>query len=312
MPQGNARNPFSTYGRLAMPILPIGDGKCFIVTPSTSTQMPNFQQMFPLDEDGVVRVTSTVASAISQTEAGRGDVIYIFGSIDEAVTVPRTTSNLTIIGGNTKQSSAIAPSTASAVALTVDADDVTLINLDIASGTSAANAFRGTGSRIRAIGCKFEGADTSGNAFGYGPGSVAQVNAGTAGHGGDLQLIDCEFAWTFNGISFIASDYGAATQLLIKNALFHNNSNTCLIGTPGAFGIGSVRNLNVVDSVFDNMEDGTAPSDFVNVNTAFDTGTFSGNRFALATNASADLKIGAGILWMANATEAGWSTARPS
>ncbi len=33
---------------------------------------------------------------------------------------------------------------------------------------------------------------------------------------------------------------------------------------------------------------------------------------SIATNASADIKVGAAIMWVANATEAGFSTARPA
>jgi hypothetical protein len=98
----------------------------------------------------------------------------------------------------------------------------------------------------------------------------------------------------------------------VKDCRFQNVSSTCVIGTPGAFGIDSVRNLEVTNCVFDRMEDGTKPSDFVNVNGATDTGVFATNSFAIATNAAADLKVGAKVLWVANATEAGFSVARPA
>ena len=75
---------------------------------------------------------------------------------------------------------------------------------------------------------------------------------------------------------------------------------------------GGVADLWVEDCYFNDNEDGTAPTDYVKVDRAGDTGMITGCRFSIATNASADLKIAAGIMWVANATEAGWTTARPS
>lgn len=239
-------------------------------------------------------------------------ILIVAGSYDEAVVIPRTIDGLTLVGLGNLGVVGIAPSTAGAIGLTYHADDVTLINVGVAGESTATHALFGSGSRFRAYNCKIEGVDTSGSAWGFGPGTVAQVAAQTRGNSGDIKCVNCEFAWSKNGIEFIASDYGVPTQVEIINPLFHNIDGTEMLGTPGAFGIGSVRNLECLFGCFDNMEDGTKPSDFININTAFDTGIFRGNAFALATNASADLKIGAGIKWVANYTEAGSSTARPA
>lgn len=255
----------------------------------------------------------TIGRALDAVVGGRGDLIVIApASYDEAVVIDRSKGGVTLLGNGTQGSIGIAPSTAAAKALVNNADSVTLINIDMAGNTTATYGCFSTGSQFRAINCKFEGTDTSGAACGVGPGSVAQVAAGTAGNCGDVKFINCEFAWTYNGLAFVASDYGAATQVEVISPWYHNNSNTCVIGVPGAFGIGSVRNLNHKNGSLGRMEDGTAPSDFVNVNTAFDTGIFCDNFIAIATNAVADLKVGAKVLWVANATEAGFSTARPA
>lgn len=308
----------ASYGRLAAEAIQNAvatGGRVLLVSSSQSdSNYEKFSSMLPSDPDGKQRFFSgatAVQDAVTASEGGQGDVVALLpGSYDEAVTVPLAKWGLTIVGLGTGAS--IAPSATAAIGLTINAQNVSLINLGVAGGTTATYALRATGNGLKAIGCKFEGADTSGSAVGFGPGSVAAVTAGTAGHGGDAKFLGCEFAWSYNGLALVASDYGAATQVEVKGGLFHNLSNIEIIGVPGAFGIGSARNLEVTDSVFDNMEDGTAPSDFVKVDDALDTGIFSGNRFALATNAAANLKIGAGVLWVANATEAGWSTARPS
>lgn len=264
------------------------------------------------DGHSLAQALQTISAAVARATAS--DVICVVpGSYDETVTIPRTVRALTIVGLGNLGDVGIAPSAAGARAMTFNNDDLTLINMDLAGDDTAAFTIFGTGSRFRAYGCKFEGANpTTGAVFGFGPGSVAQVAALTAGNSGDTKLFNCEFAWGHNGISFVASDYGVPTQVQIVNALFHNLDGTEMLGVPAAFGIGSVRNLECIDSVFDNAEDGTAPSDYVNLNTAFDSGIFTRNSFALATNAIGDIKIGAKIKWVANATEAGWSTARPA
>jgi len=254
---------------------------------------------------------ATIQAAVNA--ASSGDVIVIGeGAYDETVTIARTLDGLTLIGQGNQGAIGIAPTTTAAVGLINNADDVTLINVGVAGESTAAYAAFSTGSRFRIYGGKIEGVDTSGSALVIGPGSVAQVSAGTAGNCGDVNLYDCEFAWSHNGLALTASDYGVPTQVYMQNCRMHNIDGTEVLGVPGAFGIGSVRNLMVKNCLFEAMEDGTNPSDYVNVNDASDTGIFTANQFAIPTNAIADLKVGAGVMWVANATEAGWSTARPA
>lgn len=66
------------------------------------------------------------------------------------------------------------------------------------------------------------------------------------------------------------------------------------------------------NSIFDQLEDGTEPTDFILLADNGNTGIIAGNQFAIATNATAKLTIGTGIMWGPNGTEAGWSTARPA
>lgn len=244
---------------------------------------------------------------------GPNDVILVAaGAYDETVTISRGVGPLTIVGLGNQGDVGIAPSGLLARGMTNNEDDVTLINVGVAGESTADFALRSTGSRLRLVSCKLEGVDTSGAALGIGPGSVAQVNAGTAGNCGDVNLYNVELAWSFNGLAFVASDYGVPTQIFIDGLRVHNVSGTEMISVPGAFGIGGVRNLMCTNGLFEAMEDGTNPSDFVAVNGTGDTGIITKCSFAIATNASADLKIAAGVMWVANATEAGWSTARPS
>lgn len=294
-------------------------GPTLVVCSTSNPAYSRLSEMFKNDSNGFVRFTNTISDAITVLTGGMqlvdgvgARILVAPGSYDETVTIPRTLQALTIQGLGGKGDAGIAPTTTAAKGMIIAADDVTLINLGVAGESTATAALISTGSRLRAIDCKFEGTDTSGSCVVLGPGTVAQVAAGTQGKSGDNELNNCTLCWSANGLELKASDYGAATQVLVKDCVFHNISGTCILGTPGAFGIGSTRNLEVVDCVFDRMEDGTKPSDFVNVNDAADTGIFTGNAFALATDAVADLKIGAGVFWVANATEAGITAARPA
>lgn len=67
----------SRYGAIANP-LPVSPlGKTFFVVSSTDASLGDFLNEFPVDRDGVTRVHTTLAAAISNCVSGRGDVVYI-------------------------------------------------------------------------------------------------------------------------------------------------------------------------------------------------------------------------------------------
>ena len=70
-------NQLSRYGTVAKTVPGNPLGKVFFVLPSTSSLLGDFQQEFPVDSDGVARVHTTIAAAISNTVSSRGDVVYI-------------------------------------------------------------------------------------------------------------------------------------------------------------------------------------------------------------------------------------------
>lgn len=311
--------------RLAQVINANGYANQVVVMAATNPLYGTVSTLLPPSNDGFDRLYTTVQAAVNSGAIVpyRGDEILLApGAYDEAVVIPHTNTltgtvngGFSIIGLGGRGDAAIAPTAAGAKAMINNANDVTFVNIDFAGDDTSTASFSSTGSRLRCVNCKFEtqGTPAVGSASAsVGPGSVAAVSAGTAGNCGDVLFKDCEFAWCYNGFELKASDYGQATEIEIANCWFHDTSNTSLIGTPGAFGIGSVGGLNCHDNVFSVAEDGTKPSDYVNVNTGFDTGIVTKNSFALATNAAADLKVGAKILWVVNQTEAGNSTARPA
>jgi nitrous oxidase accessory protein NosD len=248
-----------------------------------------------------VRSGETLQTAI--VDAAAGDVIYVDpGEYDEEITI--TKSNITVVAVGGRGAVAIAPSAADPVAVTIDGSaarrtDVTLVNLGLeGDGTGGGLHIKGDVRRVRVYGCKIEG-----GAFG------AKLESTAAGALADNRFEGCEFAFTTTAVHIDVSGGGdPVTQTLIRNSLLHNFSGR------GVFvDTTHTADLWLEDNVFAAQEDGTAPSDeWIKADVASTTGLVTGNRFAIATNAIADLALAAGVLWSANATEAGWSTARPS
>ena len=255
------------------------------------------------------RPLTTIQKGVDKSTAGRGDIVFVMpGEYPETVTVNK--AQLSIIGLGGRGACSIAPTVAGAEGMQVTANDVTLVNIGVAGDDTADYALNvhgnGTGKngkRFRAYACKFE-KPTGGTGVDCAVYLDGDADYNTA----DNWFIDCEFAWSKSGVLFDDSLYGFPTQQFFVDCWFHNNSTVHM----GLATVGGVVNLVVKDCVFDDDEAGTAPTDYIKVDRAGDTGIITGCRFSIATNASADLKIAAGIMWVANGTEAGWSTARPA
>jgi len=242
---------------------------------------------------------STIAGGVALASAG--DIVVVSpGAYNETVTVNK---RLTIVGLGGRGAAFIEPSTAGAEGMQVTADDVTLINLGVASDDTGSYALNlNAVSRFRAHGCKFECAS--------GASTICALLDGTAtDQVGDALFSDCEFAWAAQGIVADASAYGVPTQIFVEGCKFHNITTAHIAENDADAWF---TNLIVSDCVFEGDEAGAEPTDYIVVDHASSSGLFSGNRFAIATNATAKLTIGAQVMWVANATEAGWSTARPA
>lgn len=253
---------------------------------------------------------ATITKAVSLVTDGAGDRILVGpGAYDETVNLDNTKNNLTIIGVGGRGSVFIEPTTAGAEGMQVKSSDVTLINIGVAGESTADYALNvngnrpgGTGTkfgrRFRAYGCKFE--------MGEGTGPAVILN-GTADYNvSDALFSDCEFAWAGYGIKFVESGYGAPTQVFLDSCRMYGITTSYLWDGDSSVG---PENLIVKDSDFD-AKGGTEPTTHLDL--VVGNGIFSGNRFALLSNATAKLVIGADIQWVANATEGGWSTGRPS
>lgn len=253
---------------------------------------------------------STITLAVAKARNLKNDIIYVApGAYDETVTISNAKNQLTIVGMGGRGAVFVEPTTAGAEGMQIKSSDVTLINLGVAGESTADYALNvngnrpgGTGTkfgrRFRAFGCKFEMGE------GTGP---AVILDGTADYNvSDALFRDCEFAWAGYGIKFSDSGYGAPTQVFLDRCRMYGITTSYLWDGDGSVG---PENLIVRDSEFD-AKGGTEPTKHLDL--VVGNGIFSGNRFALLSNASASLVISANIQWVANGTEGGWSTGRPS
>jgi hypothetical protein len=236
----------------------------------------------------LAKAYATIQKAVDN--ATEGSVILVApktDGYDETVTYARADAAMvTIVGIGPRGSVFIDPSTEDAAGMVVHQDDITLINIGVAAedDTSAA-ALTVTGSRFRAYGCKIEG---GADQIIIGPGTVAQEAAGTHGVGADFLFDDCEICWGTDGVVLTCTDYGAVTQGVFRKSRFHNltaNGITEAVGSGGSAAT-TYRNIVVDECVFDDLEDGTAPTNAyidLNANNG-NTGVVSRCVFPVASN----------------------------
>lgn len=291
------------YGRIEADALASArtQGNTIVVCPSSSPAYNKLVQAFGslADPLGNLRFAQSINDALNFVESGRGDIIYIAeGGYNEIVTINK--SDLTIVGLGGAGATYIAPSTTNAIAVTItDSSDISFKNIGFeGNGTGGGLLISGDCSRVRVIDCKAEG-----GAFGI------KLNSTAAGSVSDTRIINSEIAWTLVGIHFAVSGGGdPVTQTRIEGNLFHNNENDCIL-------VDTVHSADifVVSNTFSALEDGSAPSNtYIDASVTNTTGIVTKNSFAYATNSDSVFVIASGVKWVANATEAGITTARPS
>lgn len=263
--------------------------------------------------DSPANAFRSIADAVLAASAG--DMILIApGGYDPTavITIPRTKSNLTIVGLGGRGAAFIEPSTEDQAGMIVHADDVSLYNLGVAAeDETSAVALTVSGARFRAYGCKFEGGARQ---VAIGPGTVAQQDAGTHGDGADALFVDCELCWGTQGLVLVCTDYGAVTQLRMERCRFHNLTAASMdeaVGSGGAAGV-LYRDLQLVDCTFGRLEDGTEPTAYVLLNDDnANSGYVTGCAFPSALAGGKNL-VSTALLWVSNYHTGGVSTGQPS
>lgn len=259
-------------------------------------------------DTGSGRITATATGAVGK--ASPGDTILLTpGTYRENIVIPRQKPGLTIVSVGDRHSGILAPD--AGAPLIVHADDTRLINLGI-EAPDGETALRVLGARVRAYLSKIEGGAACAV---VGPGAEADVSADAEGDGADVLFEECEFAWSALGLVLRGSDYGAATQARVRRSRFHNISDAHIAEEVGAGGSAPVtfRDFEASECSFLADEAGAAPTRFIDLDgDAGNTGRIARCDFAYATNEADVIAIAAGVLFVANMTEAGMTTARPS
>lgn len=255
---------------------------------------------------------ATIAAAITDSVSGRGDVVIIQrGTYTENLNfnkagmtvigaVPYGYPDHVIIAGNAQ----------------VNANGVSFYNLEFFSNSAT-------------LYCMRLGQATEANSVWFGNCSFAsdgttEPEGGVAIHGGNnLTFQDCYFIDLTYAIRLTEGLTSVQpTHLTIRGCHFLENTTADLSDFGGLTGTGlvgfegtttpGVGNLVCVDNDFGTGA--VTPTDFINIASGAQasSGYMARNSFGSTTNASATITIPAGILYAANGTEAGWSTARPA
>lgn len=258
------------------------------------------------------RAYATIQAAFDAASSGAALVVTGGTDYDEALVFDdRGKSNIVIVGAGGRGGVSVAPSGTNASALVNSIDDLTLINIGLASkGTGI--GLSNNGRRLAAVNCKLEGeTDGGGKAAQLSLGTVAQIAAHTHGKGSDVYFENVETAWADTGIQLVATDYGAVTQVLIEGGWSHGHKTAAFEESGGTASI-RFRDLFVHRRLFGAAEDGTAPTKYLSLNDDNgNTGVVSECVFPTALNGGLNL-VSTGLKWVANRHPAGLSTTQPS
>ena len=248
---------------------------------------------------------ATVTKALSKVTAGRGDQIHIRpGDYDEAE-INVNKADVAIIGHGANGAVGIVPA-AGVEAMKITANDVILSNLRIEGNITAdyglsIGTFTDDVLGVRIYDCLLRC-------------GISTTKPAVLLHGcGDVYLVGNDIAWAGIGIEYKSNSNGFVTQIFQLGNRFHNLTVQHLAQRVVGTDAGKVLNLNHIGNTHDLLEDGTAPTGvWIELDHTGTTGLVSDNSFAIATNAVGSFVIASGILWVANKTEAGISSARPA
>lgn len=238
--------------------------------------------------------------AMNSVVSGRGDEIHIRPGDYTEPEILVDKEDLAIVGHGGEGAVGITPGSG-IESMKITATDVRLINLrfegdSTADYTLSVGTFNDDVFGFRAYGCMLRA--------GSGVGVIVKL------HGcGDAQFSGGDIAWGGIGFDMVGNSSGFPTQIVIKGNHFHNVTVAHVRGTGGT---GKVVNLTHKFNTHDVEEDGTEPTTFITVDHATSSGLITKNSFATATNSNSLFVIQTHVHWVANETEAGVSTTRPS
>lgn len=186
------RNVFSKYGRLAA-ALPMTLGKVFFVHASGTALASELQNWLPPDEDGVVRVHTTLDSAVDASTASQGDVILVLEGHAETVSSATATAfdkaGVTVLGlGKGNQRPTITMGTGTDTTIAVSAAGVTVQNCVFVANYAAVVApfTVGNATDFALLNCEFRDSASNLNFV-----NIVDTDA-TSNHADGLRIEDCK------------------------------------------------------------------------------------------------------------------------
>lgn len=195
---------------------------------------------------------------------------------------------VTLIGAGAQGDMWVNTGVAGDEGLQVRADYTTLINFGIGGGSSSDYALNVWGVEgFRAFGCKFEGPDGTCVLIDdeAGVATLAESSSFT-------RIYNCEFAFCGSALLFGRSLAGFVTQIEVKGCHLHNFT---AVGVGDGANGGGGNNMWIDRCKFANQEDGTQPTDYINLTRAADTG-FVTDCFYAAVDADAKVQLDAGVI----------------
>lgn len=287
-----SNSQLSRYGAMSrvLPKLAISGRAFFVLNASNSqTWASELQNTLPVDQKGVVRLFTTIAQAVAQCTAGRGDVIYVLPNhsenISSATALNINVAGVSIVGlGSGNNRPTITVDTGTTSLITISADNVSIENV-IIDGTgfdAIAKVVSITGAGASILGCKFILA-----------GATNQATLGilTTAAAIDLTIKDCLFYGTSDAGTTSAIRLVGTTNTLIENNIF--------IGAYSS-GVGAIENITtdcvnlvVKGNLIQNL---TASNTKAMTFTSGTTGMISNNRMQILSGTAPI--TGAAISWV--------------
>ncbi len=250
---------------------------------------------------------STFTKALSLMTSGRGDRLFVRPGDYAETEIDVDIADVQIIGLGADGAVGITPGSGVS-AMKITANDVVLRNIRI-EGDSGANYGLSVGDfsngvlGVRVVGCLLRnGSHTD--------------NPAVLVHGaGDLYIVGCDIAWAGRGIEFKGGSESYPSQIFILGNQFHDLIRFHLSQRviPDNIENGKVVSLSHKGNTHLGLQDGTEPADaFLSLGQVGTSGIIARNDFATATNAIGTFGLTATVMWVANGTEAGISSARPA
>lgn len=207
---GRRYHQLSRYGAIAKGV-PFNAGRTLFVIPNTVTPYNDFAEQFPVDEDGEVRVFTSLKAAVDSAKAWDTIKVMTGGDYDDGEVINITVEGLKILGpGISNHNTALVlGSSASHHLITINANHVEIAGLGFTQTKNGYDAIRVATTvdvyKCHIHDCRFDG---------YGQGEYG-IHTGTTYDSPDIVIENNVFrSWQTAGI------YANATRDLIRNNEF--------------------------------------------------------------------------------------------